>query len=216
MRSNVAYKLMLAFIAAFLLYMGVLYVIVDPQASHFLQEKLVLRPSFHKPVWLTVMHVHLAAAAIAFSAGALNFSPVLLARRKKLHRLLGYTYLLAVAVTDLTSGYMAPHATGGKLSSVGFNVMNILWLAATAAAFVYIRRGNVHKHRRWMVRSFMFCFTNFFTKAIAFIGTGVFGADYVAAYTAGVWGSLALDVVIAEIIVRTVYREPSSGAGLSR
>lgn len=186
----------------FILYALAKNYIIDPEAEHFLSLKTDLRRELNLPAWLTVMYVHVAFACIAMAAGLLNFSARIFEKNRKLHRLNGYVYLLSVLLVVLTSGYMAPYATGGKISGFGFNALNLLWLFITITAFVHIKKKRVALHRSWMIRSYAFCFTNMSIHLMTLLFQKGFGFDYTASYTIAVYGSIALLLVIPDVMIR--------------
>lgn len=174
----------------------------DPKAAEFLSHKINLKRPLQLAVWLNVMHIHVMAACLAILTGALNFSTTILRNYRKFHRINGYLYVLFVFVVCLTSGYMAPYSTGGKINSIAFNMLNIVWPAMTIAAIVQIKRKQISKHRKWMIRSFVFCFTNFFIHLISSLVHKGFGLSYEAGYTIGVYGTICFLFLMAEIVIR--------------
>lgn len=198
--------LMLAVAIVFICYSVYLNFVHDPQATGFLSHKNALKQPINLPVWLTVMEVHIVFACIALLSGAINFSGRMIQQYRKLHKINGYLYLASVMIVDLTSGYMAPFSTGGKINSVGFNLLNIIWLWMTIAAIMQIRRKQITKHRKWMVRSYAYCYTNLFIHLITFVCHDGLGMAYETSYTLGVYGTILLLFLIAEIVLRTVYK----------
>ncbi|WP_163856782.1 DUF2306 domain-containing protein [Paenibacillus elgii] len=186
----------------FILYALVNNYIVDPGAESFLSHKTGLKRALNLPVWLNVMYVHVAFACIAMAAGLLNFSNRILEKSRKFHRINGYVYLVSVVLVVLTSGYMAPYATGGKISSMAFNVLNVIWLFITIMALIQIKRKRIIRHRNWMIRSYAFCFTNMFIHLITFLFHQGFGLVYATSYTIGVYGSIVLLLIIPDIVIR--------------
>ncbi|WP_028612342.1 DUF2306 domain-containing protein [Paenibacillus harenae] len=178
--------------------------VIDPGAEEFLSHKTGLKRELNLPVWLNVMHVHVAFACIAMAAGLLNFSNRFFEKSRKLHRINGYVYIVSVLLVVLTSGYMAPYATGGKISSMGFNALNIIWLLITIAALVQIKKKRIIRHRNWMIRSYAFCFTNMLIHLVTSLLHQGFGLVYVASYTIGVYGSIVLLLVIPEVMIRKI------------
>ncbi|MCM3269702.1 DUF2306 domain-containing protein [Paenibacillus elgii] len=186
----------------FILYALVNNYIVDPGAESFVSHKTGLKRALNLPVWLNVMHVHVAFACIAMAAGLLNFSNRILEKKRKFHRINGYVYLVSVLLVVLTSGYMAPYATGGKISSMAFNALNVIWLFITIMALIQIKMKRINRHRNWMIRSYAFCFTNMFIHLITFLFHQGFGLVYATSYTIGVYGSIVLLLVIPDIVIR--------------
>ncbi|MDO9319044.1 MAG: DUF2306 domain-containing protein [Gammaproteobacteria bacterium] len=50
--------------------------------------------------------------------------------------------------------YMAWHAFGGFISTLGLSILATLWWSFTLLAVIYARVGNIAAHRQWMLRSF--------------------------------------------------------------
>ncbi|PZE19023.1 DUF2306 domain-containing protein [Paenibacillus xerothermodurans] len=198
------YGLLACVSIVFILYALVVNYIIDPGAEEFLTKKTGLKRELNLPVWLNVMHVHVAFACIAIAAGVLNFSNRIFEKSRKFHRINGYVYLASVLLVVITSGYLAPYATGGKISSVGFNALNILWLLITIIALVQIKKKRIVRHRNWMIRSYAFCFTNMSIHLITSLFHQGFGLIYVTSYTIGVYGSIVLLLIIPDVIIRTI------------
>jgi hypothetical protein len=201
----------------FILYAIARNYIVDPGADAFLSHKTGLKRELNLPVWLNVMYVHVAFACLAMASGLLNFSASLFERGRKLHRANGYLYIVSIFIVVITSGYMAPYATGGKISSMGFNALNLIWPFVTVMALVQIKKKRIDRHRNWMIRSYAFCFTNMSIHLIASLFHQGFGFDYASSYTIAIYGSLALLLLIPEFIIRTLLnRNKIDGAGHHR
>ncbi|WP_231503750.1 DUF2306 domain-containing protein [Paenibacillus sp. 1-18] len=181
--------------------------VMDSQSTAFLSHKTDLRDSFRLPVWLSVMYVHVVFACLAMLTGAINFSGRILTNNRKLHRFNGYVYVISVFIVTLSSGYMAPHSTGGKIVSIAFNMVNLFWPAMTIIALIQVGRKQFNKHRKWMIRSYLFCFTNLFIHLITFVCNNGLGMIYVTSYTIGVYGAIVLNFIIAEYIIRFIFRK---------
>ncbi|WP_028551527.1 DUF2306 domain-containing protein [Paenibacillus sp. UNC451MF] len=200
--SRRLYGIMALITIIYLIYVTYMNFIYDPQAADFLQHKAGLKKQVQLPIWLNIMYVHVGFACLAMISGALNFSQRLLTQYRRFHRINGYVYLAAIMLVDITSGYMAPYATGGKINSIAFNFLNLIWLVFTIAAIVQIKKKRVIKHRKWMIRSYAFCFTNLFIHLITTTMHRWIGLVYETSYTLGVYGSILSLLVIAEIIIR--------------
>jgi hypothetical protein len=175
---------------------------IDPEASSFLSHKTGLKRELHLPIWLNVMYVHVAFACLAMASGLVNFSNRIFEKSRRFHRINGYVYIVSVVLVVLTSGYMAPYATGGKISSMGFNVLNIIWLFITITALIQIKQKRMIQHQNWMIRSYAFCFTNMLIHLITSLLHQGFGMIYTTSYTIGIYGSIALLLVIPEWFIR--------------
>ncbi len=200
------YKLIDFVSVIYILYALVNNYLVDPGAEAFLDRKTDFTHELKPRIWLKVMYVHVAFACLAMASGLLNFSARSHGKHRSLHRLNGYVYLFSVLMAVLTSGYMAPYATGGRIGSMGFNLLNLLWLTITITALVHIRRKRITQHRRWMIRSYAFCFTNMMIHLLTFMLHDIVGIAYVTSYTVGLYGAIALLLVVPEAIFRMEKR----------
>lgn len=201
------YRLLACVSLVFILYALVKNYWIDPGAADFLSRKTGLKRELNLPVWLNVMYVHVGFACLAMASGLINFSNRMFEKSRRFHRFNGYVYLVSVLLVVLTSGYMAPYATGGKISSMGFNALNLIWLFVTITALIQIKRKRIDRHRNWMIRSYAFCFTNLLIHLITSLVHQGLGMVYATSYTIGLYGSIALLIVIPEIIIRTKRKE---------
>lgn len=210
---KISYGLLACISILFILYALVANFIIDPGAKAFLSHKIGLKRELNLPVWINVMHVHVAFACIAMATGVLNFSNRVFEKSRKLHRINGYVYLVSVLLVVLTSGYMAPYATGGKISSMVFNALNLIWLFIAITALVQIKKKRIIRHRNWMIRSYAFCFTNMTIHLITSLFYQGFGLIYATSYTIGVYGSIVLLLIIPNIIIRNINRSRKAVVG---
>jgi uncharacterized membrane protein len=196
------YKLVSYVCILYILYAMVNNYMVDPRAEAFLNHKTDLAHELKTQSWLIVLYIHIAFACVAMASGLLNFWTRSYEKHRRLHRLNGCVYVSSVLLVVLTSGYMAPYATGGKINSMGFNLLNLVWLAITTTAIVHIRKKRVLQHRRWMIRSYAFCFTNMLIHLLTFVLYGMIGITYVTSYMIGLYGAILLLLLAPEMIFR--------------
>lgn len=199
---------LLAVLAGYIMYVLYNNYLHDPQAAAFLSRKSNAARPINTQVWLPVMKVHVAFACLAILAGAVNFIHTLLRKYRLFHRINGYLYVISVFAVVLTSGYMAPYATGGKPASIAFNLLNMIWMFITVVAIVNIKKKRMIRHRAWMIRSYVFCFTNLTIHLLTFALHEGMGLPYPASYTAAVYATILLLFGLAEIIIRRIGRSP--------
>jgi hypothetical protein len=200
-RSQTIYKLVAGVVILYIVYALVVNLVVDPGADSFLSHKTNLERELKLGIWLNVMHVHVGFACVAMAAGFINLTRSG-EKHRRFHRLNGYLYVFSVLVVVLTSGYMAPYATGGKVSGMGFNLINVVWLILTTTALFHIFRKRMVQHRRWMLRSYAFCFTNMLIHLFTFVLHRLFDMAYVTSYIFGLYGSIALILLTPEVLIR--------------
>jgi hypothetical protein len=207
MNSRRWYGGMLAIAITFIIWTVFNRYVFDPDAVGFLSHKSGLKRIVHVSVWITVLDVHIAFSSVALLTGAMNFSNGILQRYRIVHRMTGYVYLLSVLVVLLTSGYMAPYATGGKVVSVMFNLWNLAWFAVTLMAFVYIKQKRIPEHRNWMIRSYIFCFTNLSIHLYMVLFFDCLNLRYDTAYSCSVLATIILLPLVAETVIRTTLND---------
>ena len=98
--------------------------------------------------------VHAVSASVALLLGPWQFLRGLRQRRPRVHRWTGRGYAAALSIAALSAIWIAPHAAGGYVSTLGFTTLAFGWLLTTGVGVVAIRRGHVATHRRWMIRSY--------------------------------------------------------------
>ena len=103
--------------------------------------------------WYLVPHAFFGALALLL--GAFQFSNRLRARYLKLHRTLGYVYVVSVFISAPFAIPVAKRIDSLSLVAAS-GVQSFGWIVTTAIALYCIRRGNIAQHRRWMMRSYPF------------------------------------------------------------
>ncbi|MFD0586506.1 DUF2306 domain-containing protein [Paenibacillus sp. GCM10027627] len=198
------YVLVAVAASVFIFYIIYMYGFRDPGASSFLSHKPGSRYPENKGVWMAVMRVHAILASAAMIIGIVNFSKTFQNKFRKWHRINGYLYLLCVFFVVLTSGYMAPYSTGGRTTSIAFNVLSMIWFAMTVIAIVKAKKKQIDQHRKWIVRSFAFCFTNMFIHLYTSILHYGFQMPYTESYTIGIYAAIITLFALAEYAIRHV------------
>ncbi|AOS45542.1 hypothetical protein Verru16b_02623 [Lacunisphaera limnophila] len=99
--------------------------------------------------------VHAVGASLALLLGPFQFLDRLRARAPRLHRWLGYAYLLlGVGVGGTAGVLLSPYSFGGLVSHLGFGLLGCLWLLTGLMAVVAAKRRRFEEHRLWMLRNF--------------------------------------------------------------
>jgi uncharacterized membrane protein len=118
----------------------------------FLREK---QAYLHLPVWKTAFYIHVFTSILTLLAGFTQFSAHMLARHRRLHRILGRIYAFNILFINFPAGLvMAVYANGQLPSKVAFLILDSLWFWFTLRAVLEARRGRIQQHRDYMVRSY--------------------------------------------------------------
>ncbi|MCJ8014822.1 DUF2306 domain-containing protein [Paenibacillus sp. KQZ6P-2] len=215
-KNKLLYVLMLVVIVIFIVYIAFVQMILDPQAATFLGFKTNLNHPLNKTIWLATMRVHVVSACIGMISGAVNFADWIRKKHRKFHKINGYVYLATVMIVGLTSGYMAPYATGGRGVSIAFNILTMLWPAFTVIAIHQIRKKQVQSHQKWMIRSYAYCFTNMTVHLLTSFFRSAAGWSYPDSYRISVYITIPLLYILAEVVIRAVLRKPKHAVRLNK
>ena len=118
------------------------------------QQAMKLRYEHYSGAILT----HVISGGLFLAVALLQFSRRFRARHIRWHRRIGRVLVACAAVAALSGlwfGVIVPYAGAGEVSSIG--LFGFLLLIALIMAVRAIRRGDVARHREWMIRAFALC-----------------------------------------------------------
>lgn len=191
-RLKIAWSLVAISITALILVQATSYFRNVP-TPNFLLEKGELR---HHPLWRTAFYFHVLAACVCLATGPLLMCTKLI-RFRKLHAILGYTYLNAVLWIAAPTGLMiSVVAKGGLLSALGFLITGICWWLSTWLGYRAIKQDRLAAHIAWMVRSYSIALSAVWFRVIQHCLS--FALDDNDGYVASIWLSLLVSVWISE------------------
>ena len=103
--------------------------------------------------WLII--AHFAFAAFTLFIGPLQFIPQIRNRFPKFHRFAGRYYIVGSIISAITVyGLLATtYELPGAIPSL--SLLAAIWLFTTIAAYRFIRKGNVLRHKEFMLRSYV-------------------------------------------------------------
>lgn len=110
---------------------------------------------YHILPWRWSFYTHVFTALPALLAGFTQFSPWLLRRYPKVHRVVGYVYVVDVLlITGPAALIMSWYANGGLLGQVSFLLQSICWLLFTFLSVKAVWKRRFLHHGNWMLRSY--------------------------------------------------------------
>ncbi len=153
--------------------------------------------------------IHGVFGALAMLLGAFQLSNRLRARYLRVHRVLGYVYVVSVFVAAPVAMPLAMKIDTPSLVAAS-GVQAFGWMLTTAIALYCVRHGNIVQHRRWMIRSYFFAMV--FTVARLLIPIppimkmGVVGVEMV------VWSVIALAAFLPNLLLdwRAITTRPAT------
>jgi hypothetical protein len=123
-------------------------------------------------------------------------------RRIDVHRKLGLVYMGSIAVSVIAAFYLATHTTLGWVFGAGLMGLAIAWIISTGLAYAAVRRGLLHQHQEWMIRSYVvtfgFVFFRIFAGVLQVTGIGSLAEQLAAAS----WFCWAVPLLVTEAILQ--------------
>ncbi|MFF1610159.1 DUF2306 domain-containing protein [Amycolatopsis sp. NPDC058278] len=116
-------------------------------------SRIEVRDNLH----YAVLVAHIFTAAVALVLGPLQFMPAVRARRR-LHRTLGRSYLLADVLPSAVAALPVAVWSGRLLTQIGLITAAVQWLVTGALAYRAARRRDFAAHRAWMMRNYALTF----------------------------------------------------------
>ena len=155
--------------------------------------------------WL-LMHVTTGTAAMLLGPFILGLG--LGRRRMKLHRSLGFGYMVSIALSSIAAFYLAAHTDVSWVFGMGLTGLAVAWITTTGLAFVSIRKRQITQHKEWMIRSYVvtFAFVNFRILVGVLEVSGV--GTLVERLNASSWFCWAFPLLVTELVLqgRKIFR----------
>jgi uncharacterized membrane protein len=145
--------------------------------------------------WYLLPHAFFGILAMVL--GVFQFSNRLRARYLKIHRTLGYTYVISVFIAAPLAVPMAIRY--GPSLIVASSMQAFGWMLTTAIALYCVRHGNLTQHRRWMIRSYPFAMV--FTVSRMVIAVPAVLRLGVAGIETAVWAVIALAAILPNVFL---------------
>jgi uncharacterized membrane protein len=104
-----------------------------------------------------VIIAHITAGGGALLTGFIQFWPKLRNYSRKLHRVIGFAYLLAVLVSSICAGVLA-FTTAYEVNwayAFSVQVWAGVWISSTFIAYYAAAKRKFNLHRQWMTKSYL-------------------------------------------------------------
>lgn len=153
--------------------------------------------------WLLFFYIHIFSVTLCLLAGLTQFSNRFLTENKKLHKIIGRIYVYNILIVNVPSCFvLAVFSNGGAIGITGFLVQNILWIYFTVSGIRFIKKGNIIRHKNYMILSYAVTTTAITFRIIknVFYYEDIF--SYQLFYGFNVWISLLINVSIAYLITK--------------
>lgn len=158
---------------------------------------------------LILVRTHALGAALTLLLGPLQLRRLSNPKISQTgHRLLGYLYLVGLAVGSVTALPMSLMALGGPVSKVGFLLLSCLWLYTGIRVLHTAWNRDFREHELWVVRSFALAFGAVALRVYLQIAE-VLGAGFYSVYPSSVWVAWIPCLLMGEVMVQRL-KSPES------
>ena len=152
---------------------------------------------------------HFFGAGLSLLLVPFQLSKKLRRYSQKIHKRIGYTYVIAILFGGISGFVMSFNATGGVFAQWGFRMMSILWLIATFKGVAYAMNGNIKQHKKWIYRSIALTSAAITFRIYLGVGLGVLHLPFLTVYPLISWACWVLNLIVCEIVIYTIYqRQP--------
>jgi hypothetical protein len=124
-------------------------------ADHFLELTPDAMGKYYDFKWILIAHITAGGGSIVL--GIIQFWEKLRTYSWKLHRTIGFLYLLAVLASSFCAVILA-FTTSYKVNlpyAFSLQVWVSVWISATALAYYFAIRKKFKLHQEWMIRSYI-------------------------------------------------------------
>ena len=156
----------------------------------------------HLKHWRYAFNFHILFSIFSLVAGLTQFSQYILTKYKKLHRLMGYIYVIDVICIAGPSGLiMAFYANGNAVSKTSFVLLSLLWMGFTFVALFKVLKKDFKEHENWMIRSYALTLSAISLRLMAFVIPKFIHLTAHEEYALIAWLSWIVNLLIAEWII---------------
>lgn len=148
---NISVFLVIAYTSYLLILLSLPYIYFERDVE-FLETKQLI---YHIKPWRYSFYIHVFFSPIVIISGLFQFNRWVITNKPKIHRVLGYIYVISVLLISAPSALiMALYANGGRIAQTSFVVLTLCWIVFTWIAFQKAKKGNYTSHVKWMLRSY--------------------------------------------------------------
>jgi hypothetical protein len=156
----------------------------------------------HMPHYLLAFFIHVFSSCFVLLAGFTQFSKYIRMEFPKVHKRMGWVYVIVTVGLAGPSGLIIGiYANGGLSSQIAFCMLAVLWIVFTMISVVRIIQKKVTSHRIWMIRSFALALSAITLRAWKYLLVAMFHPKPMDVYQVVAWLGWVLNLVIAEIII---------------
>lgn len=179
------------------------YIDFIPDIEFLLTKQLI----YHIKIWRFSFYTHVFSSSFIILAGLFQFNRYVIHRKPKLHKSLGYIYILLVLlVSGPAALVMSLYANGGIWAQISFTLLSVIWIYSTAYSFYAISKGKIETHANWLLRSYSLTLSAVTLRFYAYL-FDVFNVPIPPqeTYILLTWISWIPNLLIAELLIKKGY-----------
>lgn len=146
--------------------------------------------------------LHALLGGLGLVAGVLQFNSQLRISNIRIHRAVGWIYLVSIWGASTSGIINAFYFDVPMLARLIFITIGVWWFFSTSLAYWYIRQRAVNYHRCWMIRSY--AISLFFISFPIWVPTMQLIALDSIAWPAGLLLAVCTNAAIAELWIRKI------------
>ncbi|TZF98859.1 DUF2306 domain-containing protein (plasmid) [Chryseobacterium panacisoli] len=155
------------------------------------------------PYWMAFFYIHIFSITLCLLAGLTQFSNRFLKENRNLHKIIGKIYVYNILIINVPACFVLGLFSNGGLTGItGFLIQDILWAYFTVAAVLSVKKGNVIRHRNYMMLSYAVTTTAITFRIVKNLLYNEAHHDYELFYGLNVWAALLINLCIAYAILR--------------
>jgi hypothetical protein len=195
--------LLILYASYLLILLSLPYIHLIPGVEFLATKQLI----YHIKVWRMSFYIHVFSSAAIILSGLFQFNRFVIHRKVRLHRILGYTYVVTVLlISGPAALVMSLYANGGWRSQTSFVILSVLWIFTTAFALRCVFRKQYERHGNWLLRSYALTLSAVTLRFYAYL-FDVWRIDIPPreTYILLAWASWVPNLIFAEVLIRLGY-----------
>ncbi len=157
----------------------------------------------NNPYWMAFFYIHIFSITLCLLAGLTQFSSRFLDENRDLHKIIGKIYVYNILIINVPACFvLGLFSNGGIIGITGFLIQDVLWAYFTIAAVLFIKKGNISKHRTYMVLSYAVTTTAITFRIVKNLFYNETRHHYELFYGLNVWAALFINLLMAYLILR--------------
>lgn len=147
-------------------------------------------------------YIHVISSVFSLFAGFTQFSKRIRTQYSRIHRIVGWIYLVSILVFAAPSGLIIGYyANGGFWSQLAFCVLAVGWFWFSLKALLALKKKNYKAHQVFMIRSFALTLSAITLRLWKYLIVLAFQPRPMDVYQIVAWLGWVLNLIIAEVII---------------